>query len=252
MVKSRVRYLVLLSAFLAACAIQGRAGASSKEVLVAEPPMVHLGDMMYLSGNGFPPNTQLTITSRCSDWGSADPPIVQFTVSGAGPTTNARGQLVAAPFQPHLPPLADAPPWILECDYVPSFAGQGKGLVFPAYQAVNLQQGGILDPSWTTPTITYSIRRVRGAWTVQIYSWAGARIDGVIRYFPSGKSQHIARRLGWNATMTIKAPEGALSGTMHRPTVRLTATSALAEFVGKIDQCRYAESDTRTKRSRCS
>lgn len=244
-----VRPVSVLGALLVALAIWGQAGASSKYVLIAQPRAAHPGDTIYLSGGGFPPNTQLTISSQCY----ADPavPSTEITIGTAGPTTNAHGQFVAVPFRVPAFPLKPmgSPLW---CQYVPSFAGQGKGLVFPGSGIVYPSDDTFPAADYLTPPIYYSLGHVHGAWTVQLESWPGARMQGTLRYFPSHRVQHIARTLGWQGKANIRVPAGALNTRGRPATIRVTVTSTFAGYDRTMDACWLAKEDSKTRISRCS
>jgi hypothetical protein len=242
----RWRHLIrLLGPLLAALAMWGTAGASTRYVLTALPLAARPGATIYLSGGGFPPNTQLTIVSECDDHSGKTSG--QITIGTIGPTTNGRGQLIAAPFQ--LPAFSTRGP--LWCQYVPSFAGQGKGLVFPGLQIV-LPTGYTITPDYLTPTIDYWLIRSHGTWIVQLQSWAGARMHGTIRYFPSHKVQHLAQTLGWQGKVNIRVPAGALTSSDRPATIRVTVTSSFGGYDRSMDACWIAKENSKTTMSRCS
>ncbi len=239
----RLRILVPV---LAAAAICGQAGASSNYVLTAQPLNVHNGSTIYLSGSGFPPNTPLTVMSECDD--RSGRPNGQVAIGKAGPTTNAHGQLVAAPFQ--LPMFPSG--LLFWCQFVPSFVGQGKGLVFPARGIVDTNTGDTIAPVYLTPKISYSLKHTRSGWVIQLQSWPGARLQAVIRYFPSHKVQRITRTLNdWQGKIFIKVPRGALTGRTARRTIRVTAASTFAGHQGNVDACWSAKTNTRVNLIRC-
>lgn len=246
MLISRVTCLRILVPLLATIAVCSQAGASSRYILTAKPLDVHNGDTIYLSGSGFPPNTPLTITSECDD--QSGKPSGQVAIGKAGPTTNSRGQLVAAPFQ--LPTFPSR--LLFWCQLVPSFAEQGKGLVFPARGIVDTYVGDTIDPVYLTPTISYSLKHRGTGWFVQLESWPGARLQAVIGYFPSHKVQHINRTLDdWQGRLSIKVPRGALIGKPARRTIRVTVASTFAGHQGNVDACWSAKTNSKVNLIRC-
>lgn len=243
MVKLPGRFVRLLGAVLVALAICGQAAASSKYVLIAEPPIVHPGDTIYLSGGGYPPNTQLTINSVCDD--GAQDPKNHIAVAAAGPTTNGRGQLIGAPFQP--PSLPDMG---LECKYYPAFGTQDSLPVVPAMQ--------LIDPSTRTidsynrvPFIYFWPKQSHGKWTVLLESWPGSRLHLKVRYFPSLKLQRVNRTLGWQGKMTITAPKNAFKGTGDPRAVWVLGTSTFRGLQGSTSVCQKLKVNTGVSNGIC-
>jgi hypothetical protein len=228
MLRIRPRIVRFVGPLLAALAIWGLAGASSKYVLIIRPSMTHLGDIAYLSGGGFPPNAPLTIVMTCSD--TSDSTKNRITVGAAGPTTDARGQLVGVPFQP--PSLPDG--LHLNCQFFPSFAGQGNGTIVPAIQYVVPSTSSL----WSNgdPLIGYGLTNSHGSWLVHLSSWPGATLKGRIRYFPSLRLQRFSRTLGWQGQASFAVPKGAFDGKG----VKAVWVLANSTFVGRqstMDMC---------------
>lgn len=227
--KLPARPVRLLGVLIAVFALCGQAAASSRYVLIAEPPIVHPGDTIYLSGSGYPPNTPLTIVSICND--STQNPKNRITVGSAGPTTNGAGQFVGVPFQ--LPTLPDSG---LQCKYYPSFSSQDSSPVVPAYQDI--------DPSSRTieqynrvPFVYFYPKQSGKEWVLHLSTWPGSHLRVEVQYFPSYKKQHINRTLGWSGAMTLTAPKGAFAGKGTHRALTVTGTSTFRGLQGTVDSC---------------
>lgn len=245
MLKSPAQFVRLFGALLAALAICGQAGASSKYVLIAEPPIVHAGDTVFLSGSGFPPNTPLTIVTICDDNALHDPKN-HLSVGTAGPTTNDAGRLVGVPFQ--LPPLPDG--ISLDCRYFPSFAGQGNGPVVPGVQGI-ARSTQTIDAFNRVPFINAWPKRSGSGWIEQIQTWPGSKLHLKIQYFPSYKVQRIDRVLGWNGSTTLTVPRGAFQGKGTHKAIVVIGTSTFQGREGSISDCRRLVQKPGTGYSHC-
>jgi hypothetical protein len=220
----------MLGALIAALAICGQAAASSKYVLIAEPPGVHTGDTIYLSGGGFPPNTPLTIIAVCDNILEQNNPNTHISVGTAGPTTDALGQLVAVPFRlPALPDTAD-----LYCRYYPSFAEQGNAPVVPAQQVV-FRSTHTFPPN--VPFVSFEPKKAGKTWLLHIRTWPGARLHLGVHYFPSYKIQRVNRTVGWQGTMTLTIPNGAYQGKGTHQATWVVGSSTFQGLKGTVDFC---------------
>lgn len=237
-----VRALVALMAALAIC---GQAAAASKYVLTAEPPVAHAGDTIYLSGNGFPPRTALTIVSVCT--GGTPGTTGQINIGAAGPTTNRAGQLIGARFQLPLFPDGVA----LTCQYYPSFSGQGKEDVAPATQNI-VPRNTTIDPHNNDPNITVWLTRSGSTWRLHLRSWPGAQLRAQIAYFPSGKAQHVVRTLSWRGRLTLPVPNHAFRGKGSSPAIRVFASSEFAGHIGSIATCQQIKLKTGAMLGECT
>jgi hypothetical protein len=244
MVRPTRRSVRVLAALMAAVAICGQAAAASKYVLLAEPPVAHPGDTIYLSGSGFPPRTALTIVSVCTD--RTPGTNRQISIGAAGPTTNRAGQLIGARFQ--LPMFPDGV--ALTCRYYPSFSGQGMSFsgqgkkdVAPAVQNI-APSSTTIDPHKSDPTITFRLTRSGSTWSLHLSSWPGAQLRAEIAYFPSGKAQHVVRTLGWRGRITLPVPKHAFQGKGSSPGIRVFASSEFAGHIGSIATCQQIKLKT--------
>jgi hypothetical protein len=201
-------------------------------VLIAEPPLVHPGDSIYLSGSGFLPNTPLTIIAVCDNVRQPNDPNNHISAGTAGPTTNALGQLVAAPFRlPSFPDRVD-----LDCRYYPSFAGQDNAPVVPAEQVVARSTTSIPSDD-SVPFVYFSVKRVGNTWLLHLRTWPGAHLQVRVHYFPSYKVQRVNRTVGWQGTMTLTVPKGAYQGKGSHQATWVVGTSTFQSLKGTVDGC---------------
>ncbi|MBV9281201.1 MAG: hypothetical protein JOZ41_14055 [Chloroflexi bacterium] len=214
-----------------------RATASPQQPrLIVAPTEGHPGDVIYLSGGGFPPHTRLDIRGGCGGRGSGSVLVSHgAAVAIPGPTTDGHGQFVA---YNGLTFKGTPPSRCTVQASLPAGKASGKTLASASYTVV--APGRPLGVCAAHMCLTVSAVLVRLTSGVQgnvaIKGWPGA-LAGVTVARPGSKSEHMQIRLDWEgaATLRLKVAPGLRKGVAERVAVsarlgRVTG-SASAHFV---------------------
>lgn len=194
--------------------------------LKAEPLEGHPGDTIYLSGGGFPANTQLQITMGCPNYHALGGNVTTWANS-AGPTTNAQGTFVGYQIKAwKLTGLTES-----QCIIYAAVGPNPYGVEIPALYYLRAP-GDPLSKAARHIQVSVKARppRARGGNSehIQLAGWPGATATISLRY-PGRSVQKRTIQLNWEGTGSL---QWAVNHVRRDQTAHVTALVRLGPSRG--------------------
>ena len=210
--------VVLVAAFFAA---SGSAlSAQPRPRLVVKPAEGHAGEIVYLSGAGFPASSRLSLTVACGGG-------KRQTIStvARGPATDARGQFVAYPLQTLRLPVRQPATCRITARLGSAALTSAAFIMVPSRRPLSPCAVRICV---TTTAVLVRVRS--GAWgDIAIRGWPGAKVD--VRVIPAARSaKGRSIRLDWQGAGALRI--WVAPGLKQALRARLLVSAHLGRFSG--------------------